>query len=169
MTTTELELALMKHFDFRKNIIVPNVTKISQLVKFETDLLVLSKANFAHGIELKVSLSDFKKEVNKTHIKRARGIPDLGYWDYDFDFYFKPLKHFSYAFPEELLDYACKNVDERFGLYKVRQMSYKQEKWLNVCEVRKPKVLFKTKWTDKEVKHLMHLGCMRIYNLKTKI
>src|SRR5690625_4378677 len=113
MTTLEVELHLMEHFDFRQKLIIPNVTDASQLVKFETDLLILSKSNYAHGIEIKVSLSDFKKDFEKKHIQSM-----------DMERYFKPLRFFSYAFPEKLLEFAKDNVDERFGLYSIESGRY---------------------------------------------
>ena len=159
MTTLEVELHLMKHFDFRQNLIIPNVTYASRLVKFETDLLILSKSNYAHGIEIKVSLSDFKKDFEKKHIQ---------YIDMDMERYFKPLRFFSYAFPENLLDFAKENVDERFGLFSIRKVVRDYGERVFVDEVRKPKTLFFNKWTNENRMKLMHLGCMRIYNLKRK-
>ena len=157
MTTLEVELHLMKHFYFRQSIIVPNVTYVSQLVKFETDLLILSKSNYAHGIEIKVSKSDFKNDFKKPHIATL-----------DMERYFKSLRYFSYAFPEKLLDFAKENVDERFGLFSIRKVVKDYGEWVFVDEVRKPKTLFFNKWTDEDRMKLMHLGCMRIYNLKRK-
>lgn len=153
MKTPRIEVELLKHFDFTKNLIVNNVTTTSRLVNFETDLLVLSKAGYAHGIEIKVSKGDFKNDFKKPHIKTL-----------NMERYFKNLKHFSYAFPSKLLDFAQKNVDERFGLYSVEmcEMDYR------VSIVRKPSVLFNRKWSDKDILHLAHLGCMRIFNNKIK-
>src|SRR5690625_7527364 len=113
MTTLEVELQLMKHFDFRQNLIIPNVTSSSLLVKFETDLLILSKSNYAHGIEIKVSLRDFKKDFEKKHIQ---------YMDMDMERYFKPLRYFSYAFPENLLEFARESVYDRFWLFSIRKV-----------------------------------------------
>lgn len=157
MTTLEVELHLMKHFDFRQNIIVPNVTYVSQIVKFETDLLILSKSNYAHGIEIKVSKSDFKNDFKKPHIATL-----------DMERYFKSLRYFSYAFPEKLLDFAKDNVDERFGLFSISKNETQYGECISVDEVRKPKTLFFNKWSNENIMKLMHLGCMRIYNLKRK-
>ena len=155
MKTPRIEVELLKHFDFTKNLIVNNVTTTSRLVNFETDLLVLSKAGYAHGVEIKVSKSDFKNDFKKSHIKTL-----------DMERYFKNLKFFSYAFPSKLLDFAQKNVDERFGLYSI---SYQENHgWYEVDVVRKPATLFNKKWSDIDRMHLAHLGCMRIFNSKIK-
>lgn len=157
MKTLEVEVALMRHFDFTKKIIVPNITRVSRILIFETDLLVLTKAGFAHGIEIKVSLSDFKKDFQKSHIKMLK---QQHYFKRDFE----KLKHFSYAFPEKLLDFAKENVDERFGLYSLIRIDER----ISVREIRKPSTLFNYKWSDVERTKLMHLGCMRIFNLKKR-
>ena len=52
-TTNEIIIALMKEYDFRQNIIVPNVSNMMRLVPFETDLIVLTKSNYAIGFEIK--------------------------------------------------------------------------------------------------------------------
>ena len=155
MKTQRIEVELLKHFDFTQNLIVNNVTTTSRLVNFETDLLVLSKAGYAHGVEIKVSKSDFKNDFKKSHIKTL-----------DMERYFKNLKFFSYAFPSKLLDFAQNNVDERFGLYSISY--HKNHGWYEVDMVRKPKMLFNKKWSDKDILHLAHLGCMRIFNNKLK-
>ncbi len=167
MTTLEVELHLMKHFDFRRNLIVPNVTHRSQLVRFETDLLILSKSNYAHGIEIKVSLQDFKKDFEKDHIDVLNHRNET-YKEKGFERFYKHLKYFSYAFPEKLLEFAINNVDERFGLFSVREVKNDFGKRVVVDEVRKPKTLFFNKWTNDKRMKLMHLGCMRIYNFKRK-
>jgi len=167
VTTLEVELHLMKHFDFRQNLIIPNVTYASRLVKFETDLLILSKSNYAHGIEIKVSLSDFKKDFKKDHID-VLTHKNKTYRKNGFKTFYKPLRYFSYAFPEKLLDFAKDNVDERFGLFSIRKVVRDYGERVFVDEVRKPKTLFFNKWTDEDRMKLMHLGCMRIYNLKRK-
>lgn len=158
MKTLEVEVALMRHFDFTQKIIVPNITHTSQILRFETDLLILTKSSYAHGIEIKVSLQDFKKDFEKSHIKTL-----------DMDRYFKRLKHFSYAFPENLLKFAKENVDERFGLYSLRKIDTELYGEMTlVDEIRKPSTLFNYKWSEEERTKLMHLGCMRIYNLKKR-
>src|SRR5690625_2805525 len=139
MKTQRIEVELLKHFDFTQNLIVNNVTTTSRLVNFETDLLVLSKAGYAHGVEIKVSKSDFKNDFKKSHIKTL-----------DMERYFKNLKFFSYAFPSKLLEFAQQNVDERFGLYSISYHERYDSKWYEVDVVRKPKMLFNRKWSDRD-------------------
>ena len=53
MKTIEMEVALMKHFGIRQNIIVPNVSW--SFLNYEADLVVLTKSNYATEIEIKIS------------------------------------------------------------------------------------------------------------------
>ena len=65
MKTIEVEVAIMQHFDVRRNVIVPNVSwgifrpGIGQL--HEIDLLVLSGSNYATEVEIKVTKADLKR------------------------------------------------------------------------------------------------------------
>ena len=160
MTTLEMEIKLMHYFDVRRNVIVPCVSNWSDLVMFETDLLILSRSKYATAIEIKVSKSDLKNDLNKKHISQ------IDKWVYNgkfgFDHYFSNLKYFYYAVPEELQQDALSQIPSWSGLLtaKIYDGNYK------IFEVRKPKVLFKTKWTDKMAFQLARLGAMRILSLK---
>ena len=156
MTTLEVEIALMNHFDIRRNLIVPNITDWSALnIRFETDLLVLSKSNYATGIEIKVSKSDLKNDLKKKQ------------WRIDNHFnrthFFKPFKYFYYAVPDYLKDEALKQIPEWCGLITVYNGDYETE------ITRNPQLLNKNKWTEQQRYQLARLGAMRILSLKTKI
>ena len=62
ITTLEMETLLMNHFNYLQNIIVPNVSNgifhKEHGWLHECDLLVLSKANYATEIEIKISKAD---------------------------------------------------------------------------------------------------------------
>lgn len=162
MTTTELEVKLMYYFNFSQKSIVTNVTDMSGLVKFETDMIVLSKAGYAHGLELKISKSDLKAEFKN---KKQHGNPPFGHLyskEELLERYYNMFKYFSFAFPENLTQEALKIVPKHFGLYAVNK-----NKFL-VNQIRKPKLLFNYKWTDFQQYDLLRLGNMRVYNLKRK-
>ena len=66
MTTLEIEIALMEHFNVRQNSIVPNISwGIANL--HECDILVLSKSNYATEVEIKISKSGLLKDKEKKH------------------------------------------------------------------------------------------------------
>lgn len=59
----DVERAVVAHFNFRRNVIVPNVSW--GMLPWEADLLILTKAKYLIEIEIKVSLSDLKRDVDK--------------------------------------------------------------------------------------------------------
>lgn len=172
MTTLEMEIALMNHFDIRKNIIVPNVTTLSGLVGFETDLLVLSKSGYATAIEIKVSKSDLKNDLKKKHIERLNTD-----WKHPFnsknalEYYYKNLKYFIYAVPEELEYEALKQIPDFCGLLVASEYEHLGEKrisFFNPNSGRGAQIIGNTKWSLEMQLKLARLGTMRILKYKNK-
>ncbi|MCF8218724.1 MAG: hypothetical protein K9J21_07055 [Bacteroidales bacterium] len=166
MTTIEIELALMEHIDFRQKLIVPNLSRFSGLTYFETDLLALSGSGYATSIEIKASKSDLKADLKKKHIqdlelKRSFAIKH----------FFKNIKYFYYAVPEELQDMALHQIPDICGLYVVCEKKHKlfDHTLKFVKEVRQPVVINRVKWNDEMKYMLARLGTMRIYSLKNRI
>ena len=151
MTTLEAEIKLLEYFDIKKNIIVPNVTRRSGLVSFECDMLILSKSNYATNIEIKVTAADLKNDKKKKHICAIDTR--------SFKRYYKPIKYFYYAVPSKIIDKALKQIPEFAGLINLDTMKI----------VKKPEMLFKTKWSEKELDKLKRLGTMRVLTLKKNI
>lgn len=170
MTTLEMEICLMRHFDIRQNLIVPCVTDLSLLTLFEIDLLVLSKSSYATAIEIKVSKADLKNDLKKNHISRLNANNFMNGHSYR-DHYFKNLKYFYYAVPEELKDDAINQIPDFAGLLICKKVDWYNNGILTnrIIEVRKPHFLYSTKWTDKMRYDLARLGTMRILNLKQNI
>ncbi|MCH7826995.1 MAG: hypothetical protein IIC75_03305 [Bacteroidetes bacterium] len=161
--TNKMEILLMNYFDIRRNLIVPCVTDRSDLTFFEIDLLVLSESKYATGIEIKVSKSDLQNDLNKKHIKKINEIlPTGGTYLHH---YFKNLKYFYYAVPEELKEDTLNQIPGWAGLLIAKK--YVDE--YHITEIRKPKLLFNTKWTDEMRYQLARLGTMRILTLKEKL
>lgn len=168
MKTLQAEIALMAWLDYSRNIVVPNLTKGSHLVKFETDLLSLTKSGYATGVEIKVSKSDLKNDLKKAHIKRVEYKSNNSVLHR----YYKNLKYFYYAVPKELKDEALKQIPSFCGLLvleKKRVMRGVTNDFVSVSLVRKPKKLFNKKWTDTMVYDLIRIGTMRIFNLKKNL
>lgn len=161
--TNKMEIALMKYFDIRRNLIVPRVSDWSGLTLFEIDLLILSKSKYATAIEIKVSKSDLKADLNKKQHKRIdQVIPPGGEYFYH---YFQNLKYFYYAVPNELHEYALLQIPSFAGLLIAKK--YVDE--IKIFEIRKPKLLFNTKWTDEMRFQLARLGTMKLLTLKEKL
>lgn len=152
----DIEIAIFRKYDVRQHIIVPNVSNQMCLVPFETDMLVLSKSNYATGYEIKVSksdlLADLKKKQYSIFKSKENGsiLQEL--------YYAKKFKYFYYAVPKELKDTALQVIPEFVGLY-----VYDNGILIKVKEAKK----LKTKsWPEKDKIELMRLGTMRIYSLK---
>ena len=165
MTTLEVEIALMQYFDITKNLIVPNVTDISRLVRFETDLLVLSKSNYATGIEIKVSKSDLKNDIKKKQWINPTGI---NRWTKksNYETYFNKFKRFYYAVPIKLKDDVIDQIPDWCGIITLEKNSRNNRVY--VTEFRKPTNIFNNKWTDAESYKLARLGTLRILKYKKK-
>lgn len=158
MKTIEAELVLLRMFKFHTNIIVPGVTTLSQLVKFESDILVLTDSGYATSIEIKVSKADLRNDLKKKHILKLDPKYSVRATNSK-EYYYGRLKHFYYAVPVELIEVALEQIPSFSGLINLS----------NGKIVRKPEKLFNYKWTKEELLKLCKLGTMRINNLKQNI
>ena len=79
LTTLELEIALAKYFDVRRNIIVPNISW--GLLSHEVDLLVVRKSGIAVEVEIKISVQDLKADFKKSHhhVEKQNRITEFYY------------------------------------------------------------------------------------------
>lgn len=155
LTTEQMELALMRELDFRKNVIIPNISW-GMNGMHECDLLVLYPSGLATEIEIKISKADLKKDKTKGHDHSHRLIQKL-----------------FFAVPEWLKEFALENIPDKAGLMIVRKVEVRYSAYTKmesrVDIVRNCKINpTAERWTDKERLKLGHLGCMRIYSLKLK-
>lgn len=139
----DMEVALARHFNWRVNLIVPNVSWGFDL-KYEADLLVVSPAGYVTEIEIKVSRGDIKADLKK-HKCAHRS---------------KLVKRFFYAVPQSIADSEWLPLD--CGLITVNDnFTY------DVKVVRPPRINREAKpLEDHKIRELMSLGCMRIWSLK---
>lgn len=169
MTTLEAEIALMRHFNHSQKDIVFGLTPWSQLVRFETDMLVLTQSRLAYAVEIKVSKADLRADRKKEQIKALNGEKHRYYGGKllvpSIENMFKRIRFFYYAVPEELEEAALKQIPDQCGLLVVS----KYRGHLGVRSVRRPKTLHNYKWTDAERMNLLRLGTMRQYTLKNNI
>jgi len=139
-TTAEIEIAIAKHYDWRQNLIVPNVSW--GLLFHEADILVMSKAGYLTEIEIKVSRSDLIADKTKSHQHQSRLI-----------------KSIYFAIPEKLEIHA-EHILPRAGIYIVGKTG--KVKKIREAEINKESRILK----DEEKYNLARLGTMRIWNLK---
>lgn len=160
MDCLDIEIALMKFFDIRKNIIVPNCywgLYFSKKLRLnhEADLVILSKSNLATEVEIKVSLqdlkNDFKKSKWKSYKKSGNTINPI-------------FSKMFFAIPETLYEKSKNIIPANIGIITITEEEHK------VKIIRKAKMNpKKVKWPDELKIKLLRLGCLRILGLKQKI
>ena len=149
MNTQRLEFLVADFLGVRDNLIVPNVWWGLGL-PYEADLVVVSSFGYATEIELKISESDIKADLNKDSCAHKS----------------KKFKRFFYAVPDELK--YCEFLPKDCGLIIARERMYSNGK--NCMIVRPPKINRNAKkLTEQEYNTLLRLCSMRVWSLKEKL
>ena len=142
-TCAEIELKLVKWFNPRTNLIVPNVSW--GFLKYECDLLIISKLGYLIEVEIKVSLSDLKRDLLKRHNHDDNRI-----------------KYLYFAIPKKL-EKHIEHIPERAGIFVVDE-----EGWVH--KIRKPTINNIAKPISiEDMYKIARLGTLRVWNLKKKI
>ena len=143
MRSVEIELALANHLGYRRNLIVPNVFWGFDL-KYEADLLVVTKNHYCWEIEIKVTISDLKAEKNKSYRAHCSNR----------------IKRLYFAVPDAMATEAMGFIPERAGLFSVSEGGY-------VRALKPPKLNKSARaLTQEEINKLYELSAMRIWSLK---
>jgi len=152
ITTPEMETALASWFDYRVNLIVPNVHWGFGPDMHECDLLMMSKHGYCTEVEIKVTRADLRADAKKKHGHRN-----------------KRIKYLYFALPT-YLDHCLEFVPERAGILLVRPWEPGFQPGPSVKRVRAPQCQkHAPKMTDSERYKLARLGTLRIWNLKRQI
>lgn len=146
MTEPEIQHELTQPgriFDYRRFLVVPNASYGVGL--HECDLLALTASGYAHEIEIKVSVSDLKRDGEKRHHHESRRIKCL--W---------------FAAPACMRQAMLEHVPERAGIILVHDQS---EGWSRLLEiVRKPQRRADARaFTAEERYDLARLGTIRYW------
>lgn len=156
MKTLDMEYYIARHFDWRKNLIVPNVSWGAGL--HECDMLILSKSGCATEIEIKTSRADLKRDAGKEH-QHGMKVSEPG------DPPWRPsgvdkIKYLYFALPEKICNcQVIHMIPEQAGIITVAEYGF-------IDIVRKPIDKSKYKFDDKEMYNIARLGTMRIWKLK---
>ena len=145
MKTKDLEVLTAEFFGIRKNLIVPNVYWGFGL-RYEADLVVVTRSRYAYEVELKVTKSDLKAEAKKA--KHAHNSPKF--------------KRLYYSMPEKIFDPEL--VPERAGI--ILASDYRGKTRLELH--RKPKDVKADPITESEYLKLLELCAMRLWGMKKK-
>lgn len=161
VSCVEIEVAIMREFDFRRKLIVSGVTNMMGLVAFETDMIVLSESNYAYGFEIKTSRSDLRAEFKKrqhTHLEvMLNGKTGK-------ERYYGKFKYFYYAVPEQLKELALELIPPFCGLWVYRKPLHPLLP--KFYKAKEASMLFNYKWTIDQRYELARLGAMRVFALK---
>ena len=145
MTAIEVESAVADFFNFRTNLIVPNVSWGLFDDHHEADLVVLHPSGFADEVEIKVTAADIKADL----AKRSRAHKEAGC---------REIRRLFFAVPYWLADNP--NIPAFAGIISIGGPHGTQI-------VRAAKINRKaSKLDDQKRAKLAHLGCMRIWTLK---
>jgi len=149
ITESVLQQGLAIFLDYRKTIIIPNVSYGWQL-KHEADLIYIRNRS-ATEIEIKTTRTDFLNDFNKKHGHENKKINRL-----------------VYCIPKDLQQLAEKTLNSKIGIVCFERILYtysnKHDK-LVFTKIRQGS--FKTPkhiLTDQEIIAIMRLGCMRQWN-----
>ena len=151
MTATEVEIEVARHFNYRANVIVPNVFWGMGL-HYEADMVVLRPSGYAVEIEIKVSASDIKADLKKRNAHDSPLFREL--W---------------FAVPESLECHP--DIPKRAGVLSIRKRySKRDEEWYTRADrIRSPEPRKSCeRWTDAQRLKLYSLGLMRVWRLKEK-
>jgi len=145
-TSAEIEIAIARFFDVRKNIIVPNVSH--GMFGYELDLCIVSiTGRYATEVEIKISKADLKADSKKRHNHDRNG---------------NYIKNLYFVMPDKMV--GCEDlVPEGAGILFVNKKG-------GVWVARDPKSNKSAKkWDDQKLYKLARLGMFRVWNLKEKI
>lgn len=147
----DIELAMADYFR-QARFVVPNV--FWGMFDHELDLLVVTKAGYAYEVEIKVSLSDLKRDLDKRHGHRDRRI-----------------KFIYFAIPDRLEKHIAL-IPERAGVFVVTRKDYGTYWKDYVRLLRKPQYRYSGKpqpLSDGDIFKAARLGALRIWGLKRTI
>lgn len=145
----DIELAVMSLWGIRQNVIVPNISFGHGV--HECDLFILTKSDCTIEVEIKTSMADLKKDVEKPHGHRSKKIRQL-----------------YFALPDNIIEKGIEHVPERAGIISISYLSPRKKFVAKVIREAKVNKDF-IKPTEQEKFNITRLGCMRIYGLKSKL
>lgn len=149
-TIIEIELALAEHFNWKKNVIVTNVTDLSTLVYHECDMLIL-KGDYLTEVEIKRSWKDFLADFKKKHQHESNIV-----------------KHFYYCVPISIIDKVLEYIKTN-NIQCKTVISYDEDLKLTYHETGVHPLWNWRKLFLEEKFQLARLGTMRSIPLKYKL
>lgn len=148
-TYTQVELAIVEHFDKEKNLIIPNCfMDYKAKISHECDILLINTTGYATEVEIKMSVSDFKADFKKKHKHDD-----------------ERLKYLYYAVPHYIKDKCLELVPEYGGLMSISKN--KRGKFIIEIIKNAPKKTCR-KFTLEEKYRFARLCSLKYWNAKIK-
>jgi hypothetical protein len=154
MTSGDIELALVKHmFPPRRYMVIPNASWGLHLL-YEADLFVIGATGCPYEIEIKVSVSDFKRDFKKNKYRT------MGFLDQCRGFYF--------AYPESIHDKVIGLVPDYAGAIAISERRYEWTQAVDLVPMIKKKAKMRNvrKLRDDERIQIGRLMQMRYWELR---
>jgi hypothetical protein len=146
--TEEIEIAIARYFQYRRCIIVPNISW--GLGIHECDVLIIRNSGYAIEVEIKRSKSDLLNDFKKVHNHQSNKI-----------------KEFYYAIPKEYYEEWKDIIPSHAGI-----LVYHRNTGDNIAIWQKKNAVKNKgcrKLSEEEIFKAAKLGCMRIWNLKQRL
>lgn len=148
-----MECALSAYFNYRLNLIVPNVYWGMNL--HECDLLIVSKAGYLTEVEIKITRADLRADKKKWHGHESMRIKRLFFALPDY------LGHCVHMVPERAGIILIKPLDNVPGEYPY------SPRCREIRPAQRNKVAGKISESDRY--KIARLGALRIWNLKRQL
>lgn len=150
--TAEMEIAIANYFNFRRNLIIPNVSY--GMMDYEADLIIVNPKGLATEVEIKISALDLKKDKKKGHHHNNELVHRL-----------------YFAIPYYLENYLD-DIPKKAGILLVKPIfkdivGYKTKSYVE-C-IRGPRLNKVDRWDDNKRMQITRLSTMRIWSLKEKL
>lgn len=144
MKTNDIEKAVVKYFNPRQNLIIANVSWGFGI--HECDLLILTKADYLYEVEIKISVSDLKRDKFKRH-----------------GHYSALIRKLYFAIPTALIEYQSE-IPDRAGILEVREIEREDGiKIFSVNKIREAQTFNTPKLTIEQKYQLARLGVLRLW------
>jgi hypothetical protein len=147
LTTADMELRLASYFNPRRNLIVPNVSRGLDI--HECDLLIMTPRGYLTEVEIKISISDLKKDKEKLHEHNDPRI-----------------KRLFFAIPKYLYEKGKPHIPPNAGILVVDPKRRGGVKVVKQPVERRDSL---RPLNDEEKFQLARLGAIRVWPLKRKL
>lgn len=151
LNTIQMEYRLADYFNFRQNIIVPNICWGMHI--HECDLFIVSKSGYVTEVEIKISKQDLVNDKKKRHGHQHAIIKKL-----------------YFAIPESLTDYQI-HIPARAGIIILAEKQIYVNGFRKGIRISREPFVNQScrKLSEKEMQKVLWLGVMRVWSLKKKL